>query len=294
MPEPVSITLIAAALGGAAGSITQTISQNGSIWLSEKLRGHQPAVLAAAQNNAQAMVDLLTTKVAALEERGEINDEMFNRAFSDPSFNRVLQKTLMGAAETNSQQKHELLAGIIAERLKASTDSIIGVSAGLVSDAIGNCTARQLKILGFCSNSQNFSPQIEARGEASAIEGGWVVGREQSIQILKRTFESRFSPYVDLKIGSVDSAHLEGLSCISVLRFGHKDIAAILGHNWKVGEYNLTIADLESFPVGQNFLRLWNGGADTMSPTSIGMMIGIMVGDRLVGGQTSMPQFTEG
>ena len=109
--------IIAGAAGGAAKEITQNVWQLSQKWIASYFRDHRHEAIAKAEENAIHCVNLIAQKVHRLEEDAQLNRALFDRALVEPDFGLLLQKALIGAAQTEDGTKREVLAELVSNRL---------------------------------------------------------------------------------------------------------------------------------------------------------------------------------
>jgi hypothetical protein len=103
----------------------------GGKWLATRFRDHYPRAVEKAKDNSRDFVNKLAERVAQLTERQQVDRAIIDRALEEPSFGVILQKALIGSSQTESQEKHELLARLVAMKLDAPQESLRSVVAPL-------------------------------------------------------------------------------------------------------------------------------------------------------------------
>lgn len=274
-PMNLNEIIIAGAAGGAAKEIAQNAWQCGQKWIASYFRDHKPEAIAKANANAESCINLIAQKVNQLEEDAQLNRALFEKALNEPDFGVLLQKTLIGSAQTGDTDKQELLANLLTNRLTAETDSLYSVVSHLACEAVTHCTARHLRILGFASSIYLECDRLNMPFDTN----------QEFQDFCKWWFEHRFTPYVGLEARMIDLFHLEAVSCIST-RLPANGILDPIVSRWKSGDFQLSVSELESFTVGPTIQTLWGRGHICgVKLTTVGQLIGTMVSDSICGGK---------
>ena len=140
---------------------------------------------------------------------------IIDRALEEPSFGVILQNALIGSAQTESQEKHELLANLVATKLAAPEESLRSIVTSLACEALTHLTHNQLKILGVQSVLTLIYPSfneshLQTESDFLGACDSWLT--------------SRLSPFLDVQIRRIDLLH----PGVTLLRngFGHRRISA--------------------------------------------------------------------
>ena len=120
MPEPITTILAAGAAGAATGKFVEKAWDSGERWIRAFFRDHQGKLIEKAADNSKAFLNELAAKVARLEESQQVDRAVIDRALEEPNFGALLQKALIGSAQTASDEKHDILASLVTNRLLAS------------------------------------------------------------------------------------------------------------------------------------------------------------------------------
>lgn len=270
MTDPLSLVALGAAVGGAAGKFAEKAWDAGEKWLTTYFKNHHQKAQEQAKVNAADFLADLAQQVKKLEESNEVPRDRIEGAQEHPDFSVALQKALLSAAQTDDKDKHQLLARLLADRLKAAPESLIALATKMACDAIAFTTPGQLKILGFDSVLLYVMP-------------GSSLPEDQYNQWLSRHLE----PFRGLEIRPLDFIHLEALSCLKIESFMGRDIEQVL-RNKNKGAFD---AAFLSSALGVFVKSVWNEkGLQGVTLTSIGQIIGVYASDLLTGTTT---QFTE-
>lgn len=246
----------------------------GAQWLTEYYRGHEATVFAKATENSSYFLNTLANKVAALELESEITKDLMATTMSEPSFSVLLQKAVLTSAQTENPQKHEILSDVVSQRLKSSAESVYSATCQIAVDAIAHCTTNQLHVLALAVSLRYISPALPPD----------LATEEAYKEACKDWLNHRLAPYANLKIGPLDFAHLEAISC---LKFDAAIIYSMdncLNLQWRRGHFTIDQDFLYSLPVGEVIRRAWE--QDKLNKTTLttaGILIGNIASDRLCG-----------
>jgi len=204
-------------------------------------------------------------------------------AFNDPSFSLLVMEALLGSAQTQSKEKHKVLARIVSERLRCEPDSLLALASNLACKAVISLTSKQLKVLGLVELIHSIRPI--SFPEISSPE------REQWYMNWLREELSLFLPLGDITL--LDLLHLESLSCLSITLEGYS-LEFILCPEVKdkssrpYKEFSDVFKGfINEDPLGKELKQLWdNQLLNRARLTSCGKLIGIYVHDELTGTTT--------
>jgi hypothetical protein len=276
MSDPTSTIIIAEAAAAAAGKFVEKAWESGEKWLATRYKDHYPRAVEKAKDNSRDFVNKLAVKVAQLEEQQQVDRTIIDRALEDPSFSVILQKALIGSSQTESQEKHELLAKLVTMKLDAPQESLRSVVAPLACEAVTHLTPNQLKILGIQTVLTLINPSFnESRVQTEA-------------DFLKRCEDwltARLAPFADVPIRRIDLMHLESLSCakLASLGVGEYPLAGYL-KNWQCKDFTLTADALYKLPIGEK-IKVWyeTQALNRLQLTTTGQLLGFCIVE-LVGG----------
>ena|SRR3990167_5797099 len=161
--DPITTLIVSSAVGGAAGSFIKELSSSGMKWLVDLVTAQSPEMKAAAKRNMENFVTRLAQRVDNLERELPTNkSEIFQNALNHPGSALLIKTAIVDSATTDNEEKHELLAELIAQRLTAKADDMIAL-AGTAACSIVNClSSRQIKILSILSTIQSIRPLQKA------------------------------------------------------------------------------------------------------------------------------------
>ena len=269
MPEPLSLIALGAAIGGGAGKFVEKAWDSGEKWIVSYFANHQEKAREKAEENSADFLKKLGKRVSELEKSRQVSEEALVTAQEHPDFSVVLQKAMLSAAQTDSEEKHELLSRLVAERIQASPESMLSMASKMACDAISFTTPNQLKILGLLTNILYVNPN-------------GLTHPSQNLQWL----QLRLGPFLNLRANHIDYTHLESLSCMKYESFITRDLQKVRSQKFNaVFDYD----QFASSQLGVQLLKIWEENAlKSCQLTTVGQMIGVMVGDQYVGGKTDM------
>ena len=275
--------IIAGAAGGAAKEITQNVWQLGQKWIASYFRGHRHEAIAKAEENSAHWMNLIAQKVQRLEEDAQLNRALFDRALVEPDFGLLLQRALIGAAQTEDGTKREVLAELVSNRLTSESESLYAVAAQSAADVVTKCTPTQLKILAFAANF----------AKVKIIPEGRSFPTEESFEAFCRErFEERFSQLVNLPVGRLDTQHLEALSCFNFAWVDHGPKWELEFYLWRTegGAYQGFLNEMQvmRFRLGPAVKKKWKQlRLGNYLLTTTGAMIGVLASDSIAGADSN-------
>jgi len=282
--EPLSIAVISGAAGGVAGVFSKEVWDLGKNWINSYFKDHAPKAIAKAEQNSLDFLVQLAQRVKTLEEQGEQHREIITESLNQPDFSALLQKAWMSSAQTEDKQKHELLARLVADRLTKETESMFALASKKACDAVSMLTINQMRILGLLILQGRLQPSPFPPVKMSQEEfNKWYVEYlMDSMQV-----------YQHLTISPLDMVHLEALSCISTSGISTADNLRHMLYVKKESGMTFDHKLFTSTELDKKMEELWEGHLNSVSPTSIGELIGIYVSDMLRNTTTSLEGWGE-
>jgi hypothetical protein len=271
MTDPVSLVALGAAVGGLAGKVAEKSWESAEIWLKERFGSHAIEAQARARENAAAFVHDLAARVKALEDRGVLPPNALDAA-KHPSVSALLQAAVLGAAQTEDEAKHDLLASVVATRLVSNTESTYALASQMAADAICRVTQRQLQLLGLLCFLEEVRPrQVDTVREYLAWVSAWL---------------SHFDKF---EFREIDARHLVAVGCVTF------DPASERGLEWifRIKGGSLAFeAPIETENWFEAMESHWAEGLSGVQLTSVGSIVGGLALGRIVGCDTSTPHWS--
>lgn len=257
MSDPI---IVSAATGVASGLAT-VWSMEAVAWIKSYFNDHHPSAVQKAQKNTSDFLIELSNRVMQLESKGV---ELKN-VLEDPEFSSALQKAVIASSETESKEKHQLLAEVLANRLKSEAESRQALLAKMSLNIIPFLTPKQIELLSLIALFHNIQPVNLSEPMNYQI---WII--------------HTYFPYLDIEIDNKDILYLESLACVKT-----EDIRLKVGgfpHHYdpflrsKLEEKNPNVDLDPSFYETSEFQKLeklWIEHIHLVQPTSVGSFIAI-------------------
>lgn len=275
--EPRSVIVVSATVGGAAGEFARALAEGGRQWLAERVAGHRPEVQRRAGENASRFLDRLAARVARLEAEVPTAKERIDAALDDPDTSLLLQRVVVSASTTDTDERHEILSELIAQRLMADANDNVALAGGAACDVVTGLSARQIRALGLLSLLRRIHPDGDVKFDTQEQYDGFVVSW-WAAQL------ARFAPLEPMR--TIDPQHLLGLSCVYASG-GVIHTEPHLGLP-QGGSLQPSRAVLVEQPWYEPLLAFWRSGAWSIELTSTGMLIGTLYFDGLAKAKTKL------
>lgn len=272
-----------AVVGGLAGKFAEKAWDSGQKWLSTYFQNHSEKVQEQAKLNSLDFLTELAKRVKALEESNPIYKQQIEAAQDRPDFSGLLKQAILNSSETQSSEKHILLARLVSQKLIFSQESTWSLASKMACEAISSTNTRQLKILGLQTTLLSINPvnihfNLASKEELQKRLIDWLI--------------SRLTVYHDLQVKDWDLIHLEALSCLKFDRFLGDDLGNCLSRKVPslYGEdFQFNMEKFQKCDIGSHVFNLWNNfGLKSVSLTSVGNIIGVYVSDMVTGSNTTI------
>lgn len=272
MPEPITVAVTTAIATVASQKFLEKASDSGGKWLTDFFAHHLPASQRKAEANVESFLRELAQDLERLEKENVLSADQISSAQEHPDFSVLLQKAMLSAAQTDSEERHKLLSRLVSERIKAPSESLIASATKLACDAISDTTSDHLKMLGLINVINYLQPP-----------------RVDTDEQVYNFFQMRLGAFREVRPRPIDYDHLEALSCLTFERFDSKGLEECLTANCS-GRFNY-----EAFAksdLGKEILVIWeNHRLKRAFSTTIGQLIGTMVIDEVTGVTTSLEKW---
>jgi GGDEF domain-containing protein len=276
MTDPLALVAFGAAVGGFAGKFGEKTWDLAERWVARRYENHAPAAQASARTNSASFILALAKRVTELEgKHAEIADRV-NAAQSDPHFSLVLQKAILGSAQTSEPAKHQLLADLVASRLLADTETTLSLAIGLACDAVPNLTYTQLHWLALLVFLHELRPRNKYESKASYID--WV--------------RMHLGHFDDIEFRDIDIRHLVALGCVTYDPTSARSLPMLL--TMKNGVITDELMAFDDFVESNACVGLkiaWDEGLAGVDLTSVGSVIGGHVWSALTGHPSGLPSW---
>jgi hypothetical protein len=273
--EPISLIALGAAVGGGAGKFVEKAWDSGEKWIQSYFKDHKPNAQQKAIENSYDFLTELAYRVKQLEDEKKVSKVKIDEAQDHPDFSAFLQKALITSAQTESKEKHKLLAVLVSERLIAEPESVFSLASKMACDALSFITSNQILLLGLLVNLYLIRPQpFPPIGLNIENFQDW----------LDTWISQRISPYKQFTLGKQDLNHLESISCIKINHFVSRDINQL----FLVKDFKFDFNSLRSLEIREKIQSLWSdSGLQQVDLTTTGQIIGVLASDMLSSTKTN-------
>ena len=271
MPDPVSLIALGAAVGGAAGKFTEKAWDSSERWLKERFGSHRAAAQKQARQNAADFVRHLAERVKKLEGEHRVKRQLIDAVASHPQFSALLQRTVLDAAETSEETKHELLASLVAHRMRSAPETTLALASQLASDAITRSTHRQLTLMAL----QAFIEGVQTK---RAIKPGML---EVWLKLLLEPFE-------EFEFHEIDARHLVAIACATFDPTSRRMLGLMLAMKARQGKM---LKKINEILTDTNLQMQWDHGLAGVELTSVGLIVGAVAYDQITGYDLGPPKW---
>jgi len=270
--------VIGKAAVSAGGKFVDKAWDNASKWLKEKFKDHSKEVQEQASKNSESFMQNAGKQLQVIVQNSQnspVTVQLMNDNFKDPDFSATLQEATIASARTSSEEKHLLLARLIAERVTAKSEDMVSLVSTSAVEAIRKLSSKHLHILGLAT----LVYQIRPSGFPANLPPDIVEAHA------KNWWDSQLSAMLAQakELADIDMRHLVSVSCIDHDTIFSRDLNPILKSGF--GEWN-SQKYLEESDNGKRLLEIYKSTLEHMTLTSTGMLIGILVHDQVMGQHT--------
>ena len=270
--------VVTALVSGAAGGFVKETIASGSQWLRDRFAHHSEKAQKRARDNASDFLNELAPRIKKLEENSDFLKQKIESAMSQPDFSMLMQHALLSAAQTESKEKHILLAQVVSDRLRTDADTVLALTSQMACEAISHITSQQMRVLGlhytlghtrFPTSNAPTSPEL-----LRMLRLEWI--------------EHTLAPYKDLQFSRLDLMHLDALGCQGAhYGFLSPDLAGMLSR--ATGSIEFEYEHFVQTELGRHILELFERqGLNGTSLQSTGSLIGMYVSDQLANRPTDI------
>ena len=274
--EPVSLIVLGAAIGGASGKFVEKAWDSGEKWIQSYFKDNKETALKKATENSKDFLNQLAQEIKHLEDQRTVSKEKIDQAQDHPDFSAFLQKALLTSAQTDSKDKHKLLARLVSERLASEPESVFSLASKMACDALSFTSTNQIEMLGLVTNIYLIRPYpFPPVG----------IMPEKFQEWMDNWITKRLSPYGNLTIGKQDLNHLESLSCLKITQFITRDLNQL----YTEGDFNFDFNILKDTVLNEKIKQLWDvSRLQTIDLTTTGQIIGVMASDIISDTKTNL------
>jgi len=274
-------------IGGIVGGCVEPFVSHSIGWVSDRYKGHPKAAIINAQNNA---INFLGQVNICLQGQQQIEgiESKTKDALSDPDYTILFQEAVLGAARTDSEQKHKILARLVTDRLSAEPDSLRNLAAHMACNAIPQLSNTHLKLLGLLYIIRNYPAPSYIMS----------LPYDNRIAIGTKWFLSEIASLIPSgEVTNFDFAQLAAVSCITYVPEVPLSLLSNIGEEpdcWKlpcvVFDKLITyeeqvhhgrirwILEIGEDQIGESLLSIWtNSDMRKASLTPAGSLIGMHV-----------------
>lgn len=271
MSDPLSFIALGAGIGGVASKFAEKAWETAERWLTSKFGEHSEISKEIAHKNAASFLNELAQRIQKLEESGHIKAENVLKEQQHPQFSATLQNAIIRSAQTDNNDKHVMLAELIAHRLSSESESILSLASQMAVDAIALTTKRQLELLALCSFLEEIKPKTPINNYCEWLD----------------VFLDRLGV---VEFYEIDALHLVALSCITYDPTSEKSLAFVLGFKFGIFDED-AFSDLKNI----DWLQVtWDIGLAGVKLTSVGSLVGSLAFNHITGIQAGMPKWYGG
>ena len=266
-------------VSAGAGAFVAQLTTNATAWIANVISGQSPTINKKVKKNVENFLVRLESRVTRLEaELPSEKADIFNEAMEDPSSAFLIKEAIKAAAMTDNDERHALLAELIAQRLMSGGEDMIALAGNAACGVINFLSVRQLGLLAFLAVLHAIRPiQTGSLPEAQSIDAFICEWWESNAATLVQKYNLG-------KVNELDLEHLAAMGCIRINTFA-KDFRSILSSGFSKN-LNQHVLSEESMNQLSWLTSLQSIGVEGCTPTSTGTLIGTLQRDGLLKTQT--------
>ncbi len=266
-----SNTSLEAAIGGAVGGFVSVLTTNALTWVSHRLQLTQ----GKAEKNIKKFTKKLSHRLERLEyELDELKKSVFQDALESPNTAFLFEKAIRESAATDCDERHALLAELIAQRLSAGGEDMIALAGNTACGLINFLSVRQINLLALLAVLYEVRP-LQKQTTPQDVD--------QASRYILNWWESQLSKTLqnfDIKtINRLDIEHLASLGCLRI-SIGSKSFKSIISSN--ILDKDIALSEnLLNSASWYTSLKSQENSLSHCSLTTTGILIGILHFDSL-------------
>jgi len=228
---------------------------------------------AAALQNTDDFGDCLA---AQLQQREGIVDDdpavaaRVAAAMEDPDVLAVLCDAIRSAARTDSRERHELLARLVADRLLVDAGSPLALNASMACEAIRRLAPRHLRLLAvivYVERWRGVRPSVEHAGDIEALD----------------TLAKDMAMLLPASADRYDRMQMEAASCVAgMYSLGRRPMTKMLARACPSLEEDRMRRFCEEADIGQRLMQIWKNPLSVCILTTVGELLGIRALEQLL------------
>ncbi|MDB2613598.1 hypothetical protein N9Y92_00375 [Chlamydiales bacterium] len=266
-----SNTSVEAAIGGAVGGFVSVLTTNALTWVSHRLQLTQ----GKAEKNIRKFTKKLSYRLERLEyEMDELKKSVFQDALESPNTAFLFEKAIRESAATDCDERHTLLAELIAQRLSAGGEDMIALAGNTACGLINFLSVRQINLLALLAVVYEVRP-LQKQITPQDVD--------QASRLVLNWWEAQLSKILqnfDIKaVSRLDIEHLASLGCLRI-SIGSKNFKSIISTNILDKDIALS-EDLLNSTSWYPSLKSQEDSLSHCSLTTTGILIGILHLDSL-------------
>lgn len=253
-------------------------------------------------------VGKLMRRTADLERRTrtlKADRERVDGNLEDPDFWTTFEKAAEAAARSGNDEKHELLARLVVERLASAADSTRALASARAVEVVPHLAPQHLVLLGLAALVYDVRPSIsmpelrphdqidDHREENRRIQQEMSTENERFVEWLRRSLAK--VPVPEEPPTDVDSAHLVSVAVLILDERTQRDLIETLSP-WRDAEPRLFTSMLAKRPLvefmgtdlGGRLRDLWSTWLQHVTLTPAGLVIGSSVVQFRTGSETTI------
>ncbi len=261
-----SNTSLETAIGGAVGGFVSVLTTNALTWVSQRLQLTQ----GKAEKNIRKFTKKLSSRLERLEhELDESKKSVFNDALESPNTAFLFEKAIRESAATDCDERHALLAELIAQRLSAGGEDMIALAGNTACGLINFLSVLQINLLAVLALVYEVRP-LQKQTIPQDVE--------QAKQYILNWWDSQLSKTLqnfDIKaVNRLDIEHLASLGCLRI-SIASKKFKTVLSANLFDKDFVLSEDYLNPCPWYAS-LKSQEESLSHCSLTSTGILIGVL------------------